>query len=412
MPFGPRSPLTPPRVLGPEDLRRTERIDAMVGGAGLGLDLAEELERLAPFGMGNPGVRLLVPAARVRDVRTMGQEGKHARFSLHSGAHRALGVAFGRSNLGVGEEDAVDAAVRLEVNRWNGSVEPRVVLRELYPVRARLRVPGRASGGGGSSASCDCRSTRRPRAMATESAGREVVRGGGSVAATVAELVSSGAEALVVCADAVALAWAGRSGSLRPRAPQGVCGRCGGSSLAGSRAPGGRRLHGARAVAEPRRRVRPRRPRRSARLGPAGVAGQSPGRRLERGGRSPGYLHEAWDERRRIGCARRARGAAGQAAGADRRSSGTCARPARRAARSCSQALRGSGAHPRGPEAAARCFRVLAELELVRGAPDAGAGTVGVVSSEETELERSAAFRAYGARHQEALRYLERRKQP
>ncbi len=105
----------------------------MVGGAGLGLDLAEELGRLGPFGMGNPGVRLMVPSARVSDVRTMG-EGKHARFSLHSGAHRALGVAFGRSSLGVGEEDPVDAAVRLEVNQWNGAVEPRVVLRELYPV--------------------------------------------------------------------------------------------------------------------------------------------------------------------------------------------------------------------------------------------------------------------------------------
>ena len=27
----------------------------MVGGVGLGLELAEELGRLAPFGMGNPG---------------------------------------------------------------------------------------------------------------------------------------------------------------------------------------------------------------------------------------------------------------------------------------------------------------------------------------------------------------------
>ena len=89
-------------VLGPEDLGRTERIDAMVGGAGLGLDLAEELERLAPFGMGNPGRAAAGSlGARVRDVRPMG-EGKHARFSLHSGAHRALGVAFGRSELGVG----------------------------------------------------------------------------------------------------------------------------------------------------------------------------------------------------------------------------------------------------------------------------------------------------------------------
>ena len=110
-----------------------ERIDAMVGGVGLGLELAEELGQLAPFGMGNPGVRLMVPSARVSDVRTMG-EGKHARFSLHSGAHRALGVAFGRSSLGVEDDEPVDAAVRLEVNHWNGSVEPRVVLNELYPL--------------------------------------------------------------------------------------------------------------------------------------------------------------------------------------------------------------------------------------------------------------------------------------
>ena len=148
------SPPTRPRCSGPEDLRRTERIDAMVGGVGLGLELAEELGQLAPFGMGNPGVRLMVPSARVSDVRTMG-EGKHARFSLHSGSHRALGVAFGRSSLGVEDEDPVDAAVRLEVNHWNGSVEPRVVLRELYPLggagggaeapalAARLRVRGR-----------------------------------------------------------------------------------------------------------------------------------------------------------------------------------------------------------------------------------------------------------------------------
>ena len=122
-------------VLGPDELLRTQRIDAMVGGVGLGLELAEELGQLAPFGMGNPGVRLMVPSARVSDVRTMG-EGKHSRFSLHSGSHRALGVAFGRSSLGVEDDDAVDAAVRLEVNHWNGSVEPRVVLNELYPLDA------------------------------------------------------------------------------------------------------------------------------------------------------------------------------------------------------------------------------------------------------------------------------------
>ncbi|HEY8640312.1 MAG TPA: single-stranded-DNA-specific exonuclease RecJ, partial [Solirubrobacterales bacterium] len=101
--------------LGPEDLTRTESIDALVGGDGLGLELAEELERLGPFGAGNPGIRLLVPSALLGDVRSMG-EGKHSRFSLSSGGARALGVAFGRSSLPVSEKEPVDAAVRLEVN--------------------------------------------------------------------------------------------------------------------------------------------------------------------------------------------------------------------------------------------------------------------------------------------------------
>ena len=82
-------------ALGERDLVRTEVIDAVVGGESLGHEVAEQLERLAPFGMGNPGVRLLVPSARVRDVRPMGEGDKHARFRLQSGPRSALGVAFG-----------------------------------------------------------------------------------------------------------------------------------------------------------------------------------------------------------------------------------------------------------------------------------------------------------------------------
>ena len=48
----------------------------------VGLELAEELERLRPFGMGNPGVNLLRSGARgSSDVRPMG-EGRHARFTV------------------------------------------------------------------------------------------------------------------------------------------------------------------------------------------------------------------------------------------------------------------------------------------------------------------------------------------
>ena len=278
-------------LLGPDELRRTERIDAMVGGVGLGLDLAEELGRLAPFGMGNPGVRLMVPSARVSDVRTMG-EGKHARFSLHSGAHRALGVAFGRSSLGVEDDDPVDAAVRLEVNHWNGSVEPRVVLRELYPLEdlepaGRLRLMSanarKGNGGGASRASSRrCRSSGDAIClhMASGAVQRAAAVGRSGAApptVAIAELVSSGAGVLAVCADAsrrAALAIGGASGLARFNGGSGriACMRCGGAAVdsVAAKGAGGLGLTDyatlERAAGERRRRVRARRPRRSTAL--------------------------------------------------------------------------------------------------------------------------------------------------
>jgi len=420
-------------VLGPEDLRRTERIDAMVGGVGLGLELAEELGQLAPFGMGNPGVRLMVPSARVSDVRTMG-EGKHARFSLHSGAHRALGVAFGRSSLGVEDDEPVDAAVRLEVNHWNGSVEPRVVLNELYPLAeavAEETAPLHL---------CDCGEAEwwarfeaeRTRELGVAGAGwsslsraggqaragegkRVVLAGGGSATVAIAELVSSGAGVLAVCADAsrrAALA-NGATGLARFNggAARIACHRCGGEAVLGlaGRAGGGLALTDYEALG--RGAGLASRFEHVVLIDPPRGAGDEARVALPLTGTAPGFLHPLWapaevefsravvDEQlaSRAAVARvfRALREAGEASGAELR-----------------KALAAGGAHPLGPESAARCFRVLTELGLVAGEPRNGAGVVGVVSSEGTDLERSPAFRAYRADHSEAEAFLERPKQP
>ena len=66
-------------VLRPADLVPRQRVDAVVPGDALHLGLAEELERLAPFGMGNPAPTLLVPSALLADPRATG-EGRHVAF--------------------------------------------------------------------------------------------------------------------------------------------------------------------------------------------------------------------------------------------------------------------------------------------------------------------------------------------
>jgi single-stranded-DNA-specific exonuclease len=118
------------RVLEPGDMLAVERVDAVVGGDELGMTLAEELQRLAPFGRGNPGVSLLVADARFRDGRPMG-DGKHVRFTVESHGARARAVAFGTGGrLPVDDGAPAQATFTLEVNEWKGVSEPRLILRQ------------------------------------------------------------------------------------------------------------------------------------------------------------------------------------------------------------------------------------------------------------------------------------------
>jgi single-stranded-DNA-specific exonuclease len=419
-------------ALGPEDLQRTETVDAIVGGVGLGLELAEELKQLAPFGMGNPGVRLLVPSARISNVRTMG-EGKHARFSLHSGSHRALGVAFGRSSLGVEDEDVLDASVRLEVNHWNGSVEPRVVLRELYPLEeADPETPSVPH-----ACSCDegqwwqrfeaelaidpAGETAKPGDMGQVSRARESGEGRsritGATPATVAiaELVSSGAGVLAVCADAsrrAALA-NGATGLARFNGGAALiaCHRCGDEEIARlrGRAESGLALTDFGALERESELASafehvvlvdpPRGELNELRVGlPCAEEG-------------PGFLHVLWTEAEREFADK-----ALAEQWATREGVAATYRALRQIgdARGCRlrEALEGEGSYRLCPEASARRFRVLRELGLLQGSPEGGEGIVRVVSSVRTDLQRSAAFRAYSERLSEAQRFLARPKLP
>ena len=121
-------------VLSEDDLRPVTRVDAIVPGAKLNLELCAELGRLAPFGLGNPGVTLLVDACEVVDPATVG-DGKHLRFRVrHRGRDAGQAIAFG---LGAQlerfrREQRYDVAFRLQENRWNGVVSPQLVVRRVF----------------------------------------------------------------------------------------------------------------------------------------------------------------------------------------------------------------------------------------------------------------------------------------
>jgi single-stranded-DNA-specific exonuclease len=240
-------------VLAPEDLVPVERVDAVVSGDELGTALAEELGRLAPFGIGNPAVSLLVPAARLVDPRPM-SEGKHIRFTVQAGGVRARAVAFNVGALPAGAaEGRLHATFTLELNEWQGAVEPRLVLRKLLPAAAEVPtligeaapgtaawheavlamatgaavgVPVLAAGAGVAVAELHGATAARPPSfdgptidgLAARLASRDRAGGGSEhgrgvrdrrgtgLAGTIGALVFTGESVLVVCADAPARA--------------------------------------------------------------------------------------------------------------------------------------------------------------------------------------------------------------
>jgi single-stranded-DNA-specific exonuclease len=121
-------------MLTEDDLRPRTVVDAVVSGAELTLELCAELRRLAPFGLGNPGVTLLLPSCELRELATVG-DGKHLRFRvLGRDNDSGSAIAFGQGTQldRFRREGRYDVVFRLEENHWNGTVAPQLVVRRLF----------------------------------------------------------------------------------------------------------------------------------------------------------------------------------------------------------------------------------------------------------------------------------------
>jgi single-stranded-DNA-specific exonuclease len=379
-------------VLRPEDLVPKVRVDAVAPGDALTLGLAEELERLAPFGQGNPAPSLLVPAAQMEDPKPLG-EGRHVAFTLHAGGARSRCVLFGAgTRLPVEAGRSADAAVRLEVNRWNGSVEPRLILRAAQPQSRAIDVLGEpamldgverelardlaawGAADGSRVGGADAPGWHGPMDAASAAAGVRDLRGH-SIAGVLADLVATGERVLAVVAHA-------------PHRARALQGRVGGFAVCAWAAleddPGLADGFAHVVAIDP-----PPHPHLHALLqrpsGPAWahLTWGEPELRFAR------RIHE-WDFALRdpltalYRCLRRDGEASGEA---------------------CEAVLAGEDPQPRSPALAGRLVRVLTELDLAVLDREGPALRVAETPAR-TALESSTAFRAYHRRLEDGLSYL------
>ncbi len=375
--------------LTPHDLLATQDVDVVVPAGALTLEMAEELERLGPFGASNPEPVLVVPSGRIEHVTAMGSEDQHARFSLSSGGARARGVAFRMSQKALAESGAQeqDVIVGLECSRWNGTIEPRVLLKAVSPTRSGtvedLCPEAELYEGIEMELAADPAAWWPEELVGVTPAHPPRDRRGEGMAGLAGDLLSSGESMLLVVADVsrrvetLERVVAGMTPEQRPL-PVVSWEAIGEDAFAAS---GFDHI----VVLDP--------PPVEEGLGVLAAAGE-------------GLVHLAWGPPERefaLSCWRerlalrpalidlwRALDSAGELLGDGLRDT-----------------LRGHGAHPRGGAHCGRLVRVLCELELAnwdvseRGGPVLRKG-----AGADTELEHSDAYRAYAARLADAERYL------
>jgi single-stranded-DNA-specific exonuclease len=194
-------------ALTDDDLAPLERVDAVASLADVSLDLADELARLEPFGLGNPGVSVLLPGVELGDARTLGADGKHLRFVVRSSAGSCRVVQWGAGReLERLADGRYDVVARVERNDWNGTSAVQLVARGAVPLAdAGAPVPGECA------TPCDatCAVRARPSLLEPSTTTAEPGPGGArrrvaASAGALAELVrvaGSGGGVLVVVAD-------------------------------------------------------------------------------------------------------------------------------------------------------------------------------------------------------------------
>lgn len=128
-------------ISGVIERARVRPVDAVVGVRDLDLVAAEALQALAPFGRGNPAVRLVLPACRAEAPGTVGQ-GRHlaARLVL-GGAHtRAVAFSQGHRASQIDPDERFDAQVSLGVDTYRDLTGTKVVIERLE-ARGAPRTP-------------------------------------------------------------------------------------------------------------------------------------------------------------------------------------------------------------------------------------------------------------------------------
>ena len=120
-------------------------ISAEVPLGELALDLANEIEMLAPFGAGNPPVNLLCRGLAIEEVKLIGKEKKHRKLFVSDDKGARTEILWWNSVDQYLPEGPLDVVVRIRPGSYRGERTTTVTLQDLDPARDAGGASGKTS---------------------------------------------------------------------------------------------------------------------------------------------------------------------------------------------------------------------------------------------------------------------------
>jgi single-stranded-DNA-specific exonuclease len=124
------------------DLRPRINIDAEVSLSELGNGTYQEIQKLSPFGKGNPVPTFISREVQVAGCRTMGVDQQHLRLKLKQDGSAFDAVAFKQGDSLADVAESLDIVYNLEIDRWGGAENLRLNILSFTPSPSFSRQAG------------------------------------------------------------------------------------------------------------------------------------------------------------------------------------------------------------------------------------------------------------------------------
>ncbi|MFC4078322.1 single-stranded-DNA-specific exonuclease RecJ [Salinithrix halophila] len=119
--------------LAEEDYIPCSRVDGELTVGEVSLSLIEELERLAPYGMGNPTPRFRVTGAALSRMQRIGRDKNHLKLILEEEGQTldAVGFRLGELAEEISPASYPELLGELSINEWNNRRLPQLLIRDI-----------------------------------------------------------------------------------------------------------------------------------------------------------------------------------------------------------------------------------------------------------------------------------------